>query len=95
MLKRPKLKRYEISEDDIEDALFVLSPFLPDVEVPAELQPADLLDLPLISAALAGRAQFIVTGDTHLTEDAKLRRALESRQIEVPTPAQALEMLGS
>ncbi len=93
VLRRPKLRRYEISEGDIEDVLLLLAPFLPDVEVPAELGPSDLQDLPVISAALAGKAQFIVTGDTHLTEDAKLRRALESRQIKVLTPAQALEML--
>jgi putative PIN family toxin of toxin-antitoxin system len=91
VLLRPKLRRYGLTEQDVEDVLVLMAPFLPTVEVKVELRgPEDAL---VVAAALAGGADAIVTGDRDLLEDDALRLWLSERDVEVLTPAQLLERL--
>ena len=93
VLRRPRLKRYRITERDIFDVLVVLAPLLPDVDVDVELRDAD--DVPVVSTVIAGGAEAIVTGDRGLLEDAPLRRWLEERGVAMWTLAQLVQQLGA
>lgn len=55
----------------------------------------DAGDLPVVVAALAGRAEVIVTGDRDLLEASDLRAWLVDRGIQVVTPAEALGRLAA
>jgi putative PIN family toxin of toxin-antitoxin system len=88
VLRRPRLRRYGIGERDVEDVLVLLAPFLPGVEV--EIPVRDPTDAPVIAAALAGRADAIVSGDGDLVRDDALRAWLLNRGIEVLTPVELL-----
>jgi putative PIN family toxin of toxin-antitoxin system len=88
VLRRPAMRRYGVTEGDIEAVLAVLGPLLPDVDVAVELRDPD--DVPVIAAALAGRASAIVTGDRDLLDDENLVAWLAARGIAVTTPANAL-----
>jgi putative PIN family toxin of toxin-antitoxin system len=88
VLRRPAIRRYGVTEGDIEAVLAILGPLLPDVDVAVELRDPD--DAPVIAAALAGRASVIVTGDRDLLDDADLAAWLAVRGIVVMTPAEAL-----
>ena len=87
----PRIRRYGIEERDVEDVLVLLAPFLPtvDVEVPVR----DPADAPVIAAALAGRAEAIVSEDRDLVDDEAIRAWLLDRAIEVLTPFQLLERI--
>jgi predicted nucleic acid-binding protein len=47
----------------------------------------------VVAAAIAGRADAIVTGDRDLLEDGTLRNWLRERGVDVMTPAELLERL--
>ena len=68
-----------------------LAPLLPTVEVDVTLR--DPKDVPVVVAAIAGRADAIVTGDRDLLDDADLRAWLAERDVEVLTPAELLDRL--
>lgn len=91
VLRRPRLRRYDIEEHDIEDVMRLLAPALPtaDLDVPIR----DPNDAPVVSAAVAGAADAIVTGDADLLADAALRAWLAERRISVVTPAELLTLL--
>jgi putative PIN family toxin of toxin-antitoxin system len=91
VLRRPAIRRYGVTEGDIEAVLAVLGPLLPDVDVAIELRDPD--DAPVIAAALAGRAPAIVTGDRDLLDDANVVAWLADRGIAVMTPAEILAAL--
>jgi len=91
VLPRPKLRRYEISEEDIRDLLILVGGDLPDVDVEPELR--DPRDAPVVAAAIAGRAEAIVTGDRDLLEDDELRVWLAARDVELLTPRELLRRL--
>lgn len=91
VLRRPEIRRYGVTEVDLEDVLAVLGPLLPDVDVDVEIRDPD--DAVVVAAALAGAAEVIVTGDSDLLDDAALRSWLAARGIEVLTPAGALARL--
>jgi uncharacterized protein len=91
VLRRPRLRRYGIAERDVEDVLLLLAPFLPGVDV--EIPVRDPTDAPVIAAALAGRADAIVSGDGDLVRDHAIRAWLLNRGIEVLTPVELLERL--
>lgn len=91
VLRRPRMRRYRISERDIADLLTVLGPLLPAVEV--MVAPRDRTDIPVIATALAGRADAIVTGDRGLLGDDRLRAFFSERAIAVYAPAELLERL--
>lgn len=85
VLRRPKLRRYRVTEQDIRDLLFLLTPALPTVEMEVPIRDPD--DAPVISAAVAGGAEAIVTGDRDLLEDPELRDWLHKRGVVLHTPA--------
>jgi len=80
-MHRPKLRRYRVTEEDARDVLVLLAPLLPSVEVDVPVR--DPADAPVIAAALAGRADAIVTGDGDLLDDQDVRAWLEERGVEV------------
>lgn len=90
-LRRPKLARYGFTDEDIEDVLSLLAPFLPTVEVEVLIRDPD--DAPVVAAALTGHAEIIVTGDKDLLDDGELRSWLADRRVEVRTPRQFLDDL--
>jgi putative PIN family toxin of toxin-antitoxin system len=92
VLRRPKLRAYRISEEDVAAALGLLVPFLPTVE--SRISSRDPNDSVVIEAALSGQAQAIVTGDADLLDDDDLRRRLAEHGIRVVTPIELVEMLG-
>ena len=61
VLRRPKLARYGLSEDDVREALVLLAPLLPSVDVDVAVRDPD--DAPVVASALAGGVEAIVTGD--------------------------------
>ena len=91
VLRRPEIRRYGVTEGDVDDVLAVLGPLLPDVDISVEIRDPD--DAAVVGAALAGAAAAIVTGDRDLLDDAHLRSWLATRGIEVLTPAQTLDRL--
>ena len=88
VLRRPALRRYGVTEGDIEELLLVLGPLLPDVDVAVAVQDAD--DAVVIAAAIAGRAEVIVSGDRDLLADVAPLAWLDQRGIAVLAPADAL-----
>ncbi|HYU59351.1 MAG TPA: putative toxin-antitoxin system toxin component, PIN family [Solirubrobacterales bacterium] len=91
VLRRPRIRALGVTEEDEEDALVLLAPALPDVDVEVELRDPD--DAPVIAAALAGSAAAIVTGDRGLLDDAELRKWLGARGVELLEPAELLVSL--
>jgi uncharacterized protein len=91
VLPRPKLRRYEISEEDARELLLLVGRDLPDVDVDVELR--DPNDAPVVAAAIAGRAEAIVTGDRDLLEDEELRGWLTERGVELLGPRELLKQL--
>jgi putative PIN family toxin of toxin-antitoxin system len=91
VLRRPEIRRYGIDEKDVAAVLAVLGPFLPDVDVVVDVRDPD--DAPVVAAALAGRADAIVTGDRDLLEDAALSSWLDDRGVRVLSPAEVLSEL--
>jgi putative PIN family toxin of toxin-antitoxin system len=92
VLRRPKLRAYRISEEDVAAVLELLAPFLPTIE--SRISSRDPNDSVVIEAALSGEAEAIVTGDADLLDDDDLRRRLAQHAIRVVTPAEWVEMLG-
>jgi uncharacterized protein len=93
VLRRPKLMdRYGITDQDVQDVLVLLAPFLPSVETEAPVRDPD--DRPVVSTALTARAEMIVTGDKDLAEARTLGKWLAQRGIVVLTPAELLDQLG-
>jgi putative PIN family toxin of toxin-antitoxin system len=93
VLRRPKLRRYEFSEEQVAALLVVLARWLPTVDIEVELRDTD--DAPVVAAAIAGEAAAIVTGDRDLLENRKLSAWLEAHRVDVLTPAQLLERIES
>jgi putative PIN family toxin of toxin-antitoxin system len=93
VLRRSRIRRYGITEEDVEDVLFLLAPLLPSVEVESPVR--DPGDAPVIAAAIHGRADTNVTGDADLLGDEDLVAWLSARRVEVLTPASFLERLGA
>lgn len=91
VLRRPKAARLGIREHQVLETLILLSPFLPTIEVDVVLRDTD--DAPVVAAAIAGRADAIVTGDRDLLDDGALRTWLRERGVDVMTPAELLELL--
>jgi putative PIN family toxin of toxin-antitoxin system len=88
-MRKPKLRRYEIDDRDIEDVLWILGATLPHVDVDVSLR--DPHDAPVVAAAVAGHADAIVTGDADLLDGQPLRSWLAERGIEVLKPAEFVQ----
>ncbi len=91
VLGRRKLRRYSASEEDVTAILAMVGHTLPTVDFDVEVR--DPKDAPVVAAAVAGRAEAIVTGDRHLLDDAALLDWLAERGIAVRTPATLLDEL--
>jgi putative PIN family toxin of toxin-antitoxin system len=91
VLRRPEIRRYGITEADVDDVLAVLGPLLPEVDVAVEIRDPD--DAVVVGAALAGAAEAIVSGDRDLLDDTNLRSWLALRGIEILAPADVLGRL--
>lgn len=91
VLQRPRLRRYEIEQQDIEDVFRLLAPALPTADLEVPIRDPD--DAPAVAAALAGAADLIVTGDADFLSDATLRTWLADRRISVATPVELLALL--
>jgi len=91
VLRRPAIRRYGVTEGDIDELLVLIGPMLPDVDMAVEVRDRD--DAPVIAAALTGRAEAIVTGDRDLLDDPALRAWLADRSVAVLTPPGLLELL--
>lgn len=91
VLRRPKLARYGLTEQDVADVLAVLSPLLPRIEVDVPIR--DRNDAPVVAAALAGAAETIVTGDADLLADDAVRVWLGRHQIEVLNAVEVLDRI--
>ncbi len=97
VFRRPRLRRFGVTERDVRDVLALLAPFLPTAEareaIVLERSPRDVSDVPVVRAALEGRAEAIVTGDDDLLDDRRLSGWLRERGIVVLTPAELARRL--
>lgn len=93
VLRQPEIRRYGVTDADIDDVVAVLGPLLPDIDVAVEVRDPD--DAAVVGAALAGAAAAIVTGDRDLLDDADLRAWLAARRVDLLTPTALLERLAS
>jgi putative PIN family toxin of toxin-antitoxin system len=91
VLDRPKIRGYELADEDVRDLLSLTARDLPAVDVDVEVRDAD--DVPVVAAAVAGQADVIVTGDRDLLDDAELRAWLLERGVEVLSPAELVGRL--
>ena len=91
VLDRPKLAAYDLADEGVRDLLSLTAPDLPTVRVEFDLRDVD--DVPVVSAAVAGRANVIVTDDRDLLDDAGLRGWLAERGVEVVTPVELVARL--
>ncbi len=91
VLRRPRLRRYGIEEQDIEDVFRLLAPALPTADLDVPIRDPD--DAPVVAAALAGAADVIVTGDKDFLADAALRAWLSDRGVKIATPVELLALL--
>jgi putative PIN family toxin of toxin-antitoxin system len=90
-LRRPKVRRYTLGDEDIEAALVLMAPLLPEAELFVEVRDPD--DAAVVAAAVAGRAEAIVTGDRDLLDDPELHAWLRERGIQVETPSSLVARL--
>ena len=70
----------------------LLAPLLPSVEVEVPIRDPD--DAPVVHAALAARADAIVTGDLDLLGDEAIRAYLAAAGVSLYSPAALLELIG-
>jgi putative PIN family toxin of toxin-antitoxin system len=92
VLSRPKLQRYQLAAGDLIDLLQTLAWTLPTVDIDVDIR--DPGDAPVVAAAVAGRADAIVTGDADLLDDAELREWLTARGVRLLSPSELLDELG-
>lgn len=91
VLSRPRIRRYGVSAEDIGALMAGLRPFLPTVDLAVEVRDPD--DAPVIAAAVAGRAEAIVTGDRDLLDDPALAEWLADRGVALLRPPDLLSRL--
>ena len=91
-LDQPRFAKYDLAPDDVRDLIRSIAIALPTVDLDVEIR--DPSDAPFVEAALAGRAEAIVTGDADLLDNTELRRWLEDRGVRILTPRQLLDELG-
>ena len=86
VVRRPKLRQYEIRDEDVGELLLLIARDLPEVDVEVELRDPD--DAPVVAAAIAGGAEAIVTGDRDLLDNVELRAWLLERRVALLSPAE-------
>ncbi|MFA5787942.1 MAG: putative toxin-antitoxin system toxin component, PIN family [Actinomycetota bacterium] len=93
VLRRPRLRHYHISEQDVRDVTALLAPFLPRADVQVEVAIRDPADEHVIVAAIAGGAETIVTGDRDLLDDKALAAWLRRRGVALLAPRELLRRI--
>jgi putative PIN family toxin of toxin-antitoxin system len=91
VLVRPKLARYQLAANDVLDLLRTLARTLPTVDVDMDIR--DPEDAPVVAAAVAGRADAIVTGDSDLLDDLGLREWLAEHAVRLLSPRELIDEL--
>lgn len=91
VIGRPKFARFRFDRGTVTAIEEAIWQGLPEVVI--EVGVRDASDRIVISAAVAGRAHAIVTGDHGFLDDADLLDWLQERGIEVLTPAQMLSRI--
>lgn len=91
VVRRPGMRALGIGEADVRDVLVLLAPMLPDVAIDLAIRDPD--DAPVVSTAISGAAEAIVTGDKDLLDDEKVTGWLTERGIEVVSPAEWLRRI--
>lgn len=90
VLGRPRIqRRYGVRGAELHELLEIMKPLLPMVEMETPLRGPDS---PVLTAAIARRAEIIVSGDQDL-HDKPVRVWLSERRIEVLTPRDFLNRL--
>jgi putative PIN family toxin of toxin-antitoxin system len=92
VMRRPRMRALGIGESDVRDVLILLAPMLPDVEIDLTIRDPD--DIPVVSAAISGAAEAIVTGDKDLLDDRDAIGWLAERNVEVVKSAEWLQRIG-
>jgi len=90
---RPKFRAYVVDQRRLSAIASVVDVFAvtPDVAMPSR----DSGDQIVVEAAVAGRADVIVTGDRDLLDDMDLRAWLLARGVEIITAAELMRRLDS
>jgi len=94
VLARPEIQAYIPSEvgDQFLGLVESRAVFVqPDLAAPTCRDPQDSA---IIATAVGGRADYLVSADQDILDDAKLREALAERGIQVATSAQFLSVVG-
>lgn len=92
VMRRPRMRALGIDEADVRGVLVLLAPMLPDVDIDLVIRDPD--DVPVVSAAISGAAETIVTGDKDLLDDEDVIGWLAERDVEVVKPAEWLRRVG-
>lgn len=96
VVRRPRLRRYRLRQEEIEELQNLLRDKSRWVEPTGEVHlcrdPADDL---LVEAALLGQAQYMVTRDDDLKRDLELIQRMEEQGIHVVSVRQFLRLLES
>lgn len=92
VLVRPKFRGFAFDRRRLSNLVSAVQPIVigDDVAIPRR-DPGDRI---VVEAAVAGRAEAIVTGDRDLLDDVELVAWLTVRGIEVITPAELTRRLG-
>ncbi len=91
VLARPELRRFQMTDEDVQELAALFAPLLPTVDV--VVHPRDPDDAVVVAAAVGGRASVLVTGDRDLLDDGELLDWLHEHSVEVLRPAELVERL--
>lgn len=89
-LSRPWFShKYGISEKDVLEYLSIILASL-EIVTPHDmsLEVRDPKDLPILGAAIAGEASFLITGDRDLLDDVRLKERMREQGISIISPSE-------
>jgi uncharacterized protein len=88
-LSKKRMRKYGFSAPEILDYLLRIAASTTMV-IPTRVKVfvRDPDDLPILGTALAGKADYLVTGDRDLVEDQKLKTWMRQRGVKIVSPAE-------